>query len=91
MEEYARTGRRELLERSSELGEQLDPQNGLIKVHRMLLAAGLTDEEAHQNLHSQARGRRLHLPPLLCAGTGTSGMDRADTGSGRRTHHRQGL
>jgi hypothetical protein len=63
LRDYARTGRKELLERSSELGQQLDPEAGLTRVHRLLLAAGLTDEEARENLTAQAEGRRASLCP----------------------------
>ena len=61
--EYARTGRKDLLERGLELGQQLDRDNGLTRVHRLLLAAGLTDEEAEQNLTTQAEGSRSSLCP----------------------------
>ncbi len=63
LSEYAHTGRRELLERSCELGQQLDPAEGLTRVHRLLLIAGLTDEEAEENLTAQAEGRRASLCP----------------------------
>ncbi|MCE9532389.1 MAG: hypothetical protein K8T89_14900 [Planctomycetes bacterium] len=61
--EYAKTGRKDLLERCCELGQQLDPEAGLTRVHRLLLTAGLTDEEAKENLESQAEGRRASLCP----------------------------
>ncbi len=63
LDEYAQNGRKELLERSCELGQQLDPVTGLTRVHRLLLAAGLTDEEAKENLSAQAEGRRASLCP----------------------------
>jgi hypothetical protein len=63
LREYARNGRRELLERGCELGQQLDPAAGLTRVHRLLLKAGLTDEEAKENLTTQAEGRRASLCP----------------------------
>jgi hypothetical protein len=61
--DYAQSGRKELLERSCELGQQLDPLTGLTRVHRLLLAAGLSDEEAKENLSAQAEGRRASLCP----------------------------
>jgi hypothetical protein len=63
LRDYARSGRRELLERSCELGQQIDPEGGLTRVHRLLLKAGLTDAEAEQNLTAQAEGRRASLCP----------------------------
>lgn len=63
LSEYARTGRPELLERSCELGQQLDALGGLTRVHRLLLAAGLTDDEARENLTAQAEGGRASLCP----------------------------
>jgi len=61
--DYAAAGQRELLDRASELALQLDPANGLTRVHRLLLAAGLTDGEARDNLKSQAEGGRGSLCP----------------------------
>jgi hypothetical protein len=61
--DYARNGRKELLERSCELGQQLDPAGGLTRVHRLLLVAGLTDAEARENLTAQAQGGRASLCP----------------------------
>ena len=55
LQNYAQTGRQELLDRSLELGQQLDPDGGLTRVHRLLLAAGLTDEEAQQNLYLESK------------------------------------
>lgn len=63
LSEYARTDDKGLLERSCELGQQLDPVAGLTRVHRLLLRAGLTDDEAKENLTAQAKGRRASLCP----------------------------
>jgi len=63
LREYARTGLKDMLERSCELGRQLDPEGGLTEVHRLLLAVGLTDEEASNHLKRLAKGRRASLCP----------------------------
>ncbi len=61
--EYAETGKRTLLERGSELAQQLDPDGGLTRVHRLLLSSGLSNEEAQANLTNQAQSRRASLCP----------------------------
>jgi DNA-directed RNA polymerase subunit RPC12/RpoP len=63
LREYAETGKRTLLERGSELAQQLDPQGGLTRVHRLLLSSGMSNEEAQGNLTEQAQSRRASLCP----------------------------
>ena len=63
LREYAETGKRALLERGSELAQQLDPQGGLTRVHRLLLSTGMSNEEAQANLTKQAQTRRASLCP----------------------------
>jgi hypothetical protein len=60
---YARTGRAEFLDRSCELGQRVDPEGGLVHVHRLLLAGGLSDEEARANLRSKAIEEQATLCP----------------------------
>ena len=61
--EYAKTARPELLERSCELGRQLDPEEGLVRVHRLLLSNGVSDPEALANLRAAATARKATLCP----------------------------
>ena len=61
--DYQRTGDANVLERCCELGEQLDPDGGLVRVHRLLLGAGHADAEALQNLRSEAAHRHATLCP----------------------------
>ena len=63
LRDYGRTGKKELLERSYELSQQLDAQNGLTRLHRLLLSSGLTDAEAQENLTAKAESRQACLCP----------------------------
>lgn len=63
LREYADTGESALLERGSELAQQLDPQGGLTRVHRLLLSAGMSNDEAQGNLTKQAQSGRASLCP----------------------------
>ncbi len=56
--EYRATGDAELLERCRIRGEQLDPEGGPHRVHRLLLRTGSADAEARRDLLGEAR--RLH-------------------------------
>jgi hypothetical protein len=60
---YRRRGNAELLMRCRTLGEYLDPENGLRRVHRLVLALGIEDVEARQVLLAEARQRRATLCP----------------------------
>jgi DNA-directed RNA polymerase subunit RPC12/RpoP len=63
LREYAETGKRALLERGSELAQQLDPEGGLTRVHRLLLSTGMSNDEAQANLTEQAESGRASLCP----------------------------
>src|SRR5689334_11485605 len=52
--EFVRTNRAEQLDRASDLAQALDPAGGLTRVHRLLLAGGADDEEAHALLRAEA-------------------------------------
>ncbi|HEY8503847.1 MAG TPA: hypothetical protein VIL46_04655 [Gemmataceae bacterium] len=67
LEEYAATGRAELLDRSSELAEQLDPREGAVRVQRMLLRDGRGDEGVLADLREEARRRSATLCPACYA------------------------
>jgi hypothetical protein len=45
----------ELLQRCRTLGQRLDPEQGLLRVHRLLLARGVPDAEARNDLLEDAR------------------------------------
>jgi hypothetical protein len=61
--EFARTNRAELLDRSCDLAQALDPAGGLTRVHRLLLAGGTDDEEAHALLRAEAAEKHASLCP----------------------------
>jgi hypothetical protein len=61
--EYARAGRAEMLDRCCELAQQLDPEAGLDRVHRMLLVAGVDDAEARASVFEQAKRRQATICP----------------------------
>ena len=58
IEDYARNRDTSALNRATELGRQLDPENGLLRIQRLLLSRGAVDAEALRSL--QAEARRLH-------------------------------
>jgi hypothetical protein len=61
--EYARTNRPEFLDRSCDLAQALDPNDGLSRVHRLLLLGGTDDEEAHALLRAEAADQNATLCP----------------------------
>jgi hypothetical protein len=61
--DYARSNDRELLERGCDLGQQLDPAGGLVRVQRLMLEAGAHDREALDHLRDEARRRSASLCP----------------------------
>ncbi|HVS38955.1 MAG TPA: hypothetical protein VMS17_25580 [Gemmataceae bacterium] len=65
--EHRATGDAELLERIRLRGAQLDPENGLHRVHRMLLRTGSADAEARRDLFADAQQRHASLCPWCYA------------------------
>jgi uncharacterized C2H2 Zn-finger protein len=65
--EYFRGGNAELLVRSRMLGTYLDRENGLYRVHRLVLAKGIDDIEARQILLAEAKERGASLCPACYA------------------------
>ncbi|HEV3084153.1 MAG TPA: hypothetical protein VGY66_30500 [Gemmataceae bacterium] len=63
IKEYRRRGDAELLTQCRALGQQLDPDNGLQRVHRLVLAYHVDDLEARQVLLAGARQRNASLCP----------------------------
>jgi hypothetical protein len=61
--DFARTNRAEYLDRASDLAQALDPAGGLTRVHRLLLAGGTNDEEAHALLRAEAEEKHASLCP----------------------------
>jgi uncharacterized C2H2 Zn-finger protein len=61
--EYRKDGDPALLELCRIRGPQLDPTDGLHRVHRLLLRSGATDAEARDDLLMQARERHASLCP----------------------------
>jgi hypothetical protein len=61
--EFTRTNRAEYLDRAIELAQALDSTAGLSRVHRLLLAAGSNDEEAHALLRAEAAEKNATLCP----------------------------
>jgi hypothetical protein len=61
--DFARTNRPEFLDRACELAQALDPTDGLSRVHRLLLAGGTDDEEAHALLRAEAAEKNATLCP----------------------------
>ncbi len=57
----------DLLSRCQSLAQQADPENGLVRVHRMILRAGLKDPEAQKGLLSAARERGSSICPSCFA------------------------
>lgn len=60
---YRRHEHPALLARSRDLGQQVDPENGLRRVYRLFLAGGIPDGEARRFLLAGARERRASLCP----------------------------
>src|SRR5262249_28797654 len=60
---YARTGRPEVLDRSCDLAQALDPAEGLTRAHRLLLKGGSDDEDARALLRAEAAERFATLCP----------------------------
>jgi hypothetical protein len=52
-----------LLDHCRTLGQRLDPENGLTRVHRLFMAHGVDDEEARRSLLAEAAARRASLCP----------------------------
>jgi hypothetical protein len=63
LKDYCRSADRELLDRSCDLGQQLEPAGGLVRVQRLLLEAGAHDREALDHLREEARRRSASLCP----------------------------
>lgn len=61
--DYARTSKAEFLDRACDLAQALDPNNGLSRVHRLVLLGGADDEEAHALLRAEAAGQNATLCP----------------------------
>jgi uncharacterized C2H2 Zn-finger protein len=61
--EYRKNGDPKLLELCRIRGSQLDPQDGLHRVHRLLLQSGAADAEARGDLIAQAREQHASLCP----------------------------
>jgi hypothetical protein len=53
----------EILTRCRTLGQHLDPDHGLHRVHRLLLAKGIADAEASRQLLAEAKQRQASLCP----------------------------
>ncbi len=67
VEEYRKGGDRALLELCRFRGQQLDPADGLHRVHRLLLKSGADDPEARADLLAQARALHASLCPACFA------------------------
>ncbi len=65
--EYCHKHDTDLLERCRVRGPQLDPADGLHRVHRLLLRAGVADPEARRDLIGLARERHASLCPSCYA------------------------
>jgi len=63
LESYQRTHDPELLVRCRSLGQHVDPEQGLQRVHRLVLAEGIEDLEARQILLARAKQRGESLCP----------------------------
>lgn len=63
IEEYRATGKPEVLERVRLLGQRLDPDTGLRRVHRLVLAAGIDLPEVRSALLEEARDTGRSLCP----------------------------
>lgn len=61
--QFTRTYRPEFLDRSCELAQALDPSEGLIRVHRLMLLGGSNEEEARSLLRSEASEQHATLCP----------------------------
>jgi hypothetical protein len=61
--DYRRTNEAEYLDRACDLAQALEPAEGLTRVHRLLLAAGSDDEEAHALLRADAQAKHGSLCP----------------------------
>jgi hypothetical protein len=71
--DYARSGDAETLERACELGRQLDPDQGPIRVQRLLLAGGSADPEALDALRAESARRRVSVCPSCFSLTAAAG------------------
>lgn len=67
IDDYRRQENSELLVRCRALGRHLDPDHGLHRVHRLILAGGIADGEALRSLVTEARRRRASLCPRCFA------------------------
>jgi hypothetical protein len=63
IDEYRRTREPELLDRCKAVAHELDGEKGLLRVQRLLLAAGIHDPEALQGLLAEAAAHRSSLCP----------------------------
>jgi hypothetical protein len=63
IDEYRRTRDRDLLDRCKAVAHELDGDNGLRRVQRLLLAAGIPDPDALQALLAEAASNRSSLCP----------------------------
>jgi hypothetical protein len=64
---YRREANPALLARCRTLGQHLDPEDGLRRVYRLFLAAGIADDEARRFLLAEAHERRASLCPHCLA------------------------
>jgi hypothetical protein len=67
VQEYQRDGQAELLARCRTLAQQLDPEEGLLHLYRLLLARKIEDVEARQVLLAEAQQRLGTLCPRCFA------------------------
>jgi hypothetical protein len=61
--EYNRTGEVNWLDKSCDLGQQIDPDQGLFRVHRLLVMTGKSDARLQAKLRSDALQNRSTLCP----------------------------
>lgn len=63
LRDYARHGTKDLLYRSCDLAQSLDPAGGLTRLHQLLMSAGAGDEEADTLLRAEATTKNAGLCP----------------------------
>ncbi len=63
LQDYTRTGDPDIYERSCEIAQQLDPNNGLIRVQRLLLSSGAKDAEVMHSLRREALKQNATVCP----------------------------
>ncbi|HMC65570.1 MAG TPA: hypothetical protein VKI65_11585 [Gemmataceae bacterium] len=65
--EHGRTGDRAALDRAIQLAQQMEPERGLFRVQRMLLAHGIENSEARRELLAEAQRQHASLCPRCFA------------------------